>query len=373
MTDDQGESIERRDVLKVIGASSTVGLAGCSGDGGDGGEGEDGEADPTPTPADSTPTPAGSTPTDADSGTETTTGSRVYSAAMSMSTLQLPFFNRMRCRFAGMAEERDDLESVGIFDAQGNNSQQLSDLENALTRGADFLIVNPVSSTGIRSVVEQANEQNVPMINIDRHYVNLEEITTYVGSNNFDLGRRSTKLLLDLMESKHGEKDQYNVVQLQGIPGTSAATGRTQGFEAAVESSGKINVLDTLVGDFSVSGAVGPTEDAVTRHGDEIDGIFAQNDPMARGAVQVLSDEDMADMPISGVDGGQEWVSMITENEYYGTLAQQPVEMVNLSVQYGIAAANGEDVPNVDHTGGVEVTMDNAQEFLDNHFQYTSC
>lgn len=359
MPADKGKPVDRRALLKAIGASGIAGLAGCTG----GGDGGDGEPEPEPTP-----TPSG------DGGDEPTqTETRTYSGAMSMSTLQLPFFNRMRCRFAAIAEERDDIESVGIFDAQGNNSKQLSDLENALTRGADFLVVNPVSSTGIRSIVQQANEQDVPMINIDRHYVNLEEITTYVGSNNFDLGRRSTMLLLDLMEQKYGEQDQYNVVQLQGIPGTSAATGRTQGFNSAVESSDKFNVLETLVGDFSVSGAVGPTEDLVTRFGDEIDGIFAQNDPMARGAVQVLSDEGMADMPITGVDGGQAWVEMITENDYYGTLAQQPIEMVNLSVQYGIAAVNGEDVPNVDHTGGIAVTRDNAQDFLENHFQYTSC
>jgi len=368
MPEKPGSPVERRDVLKAIGASGAIGLAGCGGDGGNGngnggnGNGNGGNGNGN-----------GGNGNGNGDGTEIPTESKTYSAAMSMSTLQLPFFNRMRCRFVAMANERDELESAGGFDAQGNNSKQLSDLENALANDVDFLIVNPVSSTGIRSIVEQANEQDVPMINIDRHYVNLEEITSYVGSNNFDLGRRSTMLLLDLMEQKHGEKDQYNVVQLEGIPGTSAATGRTQGFEEAVASSDKFNVLDSLVGDFSVSGAVGPTEDLVTRHGDDIDGIFAQNDPMARGAVKVLSDEGMADMPITGVDGGQEWVKLITENDYYGTLAQQPVEMVNLSVEYGIAAANGEDVPNVEHTPGIEVTGENAQDYLDDHFQYTSC
>lgn len=61
-------------------------------------------------------------------------------------------------------------------------------------------------------------------------------------------------------------------------------------------------------------------EDFITQYGDEIDGVFCQNDLMALGAHQTLQNADMS-IPVTGIDETEAWVKLFADNDSYGTLA----------------------------------------------------
>ena len=44
----------------------------------------------------------------------------------------------------------------------------VSDIEDLLAQGIDYLVVNPVDEAGIVPAIEAANQANVPVITIDR-------------------------------------------------------------------------------------------------------------------------------------------------------------------------------------------------------------
>ena len=48
--------------------------------------------------------------------------------------------------------------------AQGDTQQQIANCEDLLARGIDYLMLSPLESNGLTSVLENAKEQGVPII-----------------------------------------------------------------------------------------------------------------------------------------------------------------------------------------------------------------
>lgn len=108
-------------------------------------------------------------------------------------------------------------------------------------------------------------------------------------------------------------------------------------------------------------------EDFITQYGEEIDGVFCQNDLMALGVHQALQNADMS-MPVTGIDGTEAWVEEFGDVAHYGTIAQLPEEMINTAIDVGTAYLAGEDVEETIAVDGLEVTQENAQDYLDQYF-----
>jgi ribose transport system substrate-binding protein len=319
----------RRSVLQGATAAGVVGLAGCLDLGSGGGD-------------------------DAENQT-----------ALSVPTLEFTFFARMQNAFDDAIDERDDLGG-SFYDAGNSQEQQVSDLETPISQGVDFIMAAPITAEGISPVVEQANEADIPIVTIDRNIAE-GDIATYVASDNVELGRRSMELCRGFV-SDLSDAGEYNVVELQGTQGASVTNDRAEGASEAIDSADDLTLLDSQGADFSTEEAVSVMEDFITSHGDDIDGVYAHNDLMALGAHQAVNNADIGDVAITGIDGSEAWVEEIQEVDHYGTLAQLPEEMVRQSIDYGLQAADGEDLDDYYQIEGLEVTSENAGDYLDEYF-----
>ncbi|WP_207589443.1 substrate-binding domain-containing protein [Halomontanus rarus] len=280
--------------------------------------------------------------------------------ALLVPSLEFTFFARMEEAFEDAQEE---LNVEGTFyDNRNDESTQASNFEDAVLGEPDFIMISPITSEGIVPSIELANDENIPVVTIDRDAED-GETATYVASDNVDLGYRSTSLCLEFMQEQ-GEQDTYQIVELQGTPGASVALERNEGFQEAVDEHDELEELDSQTGEFTTEDALVVTEDFITAHGDDIDGVFAQNDLMALGAQRALEAGGMDDVPITGIDGTTEWVEQILERDYYGTIAQLPEEMVFTAVEMGRRAVEGEDLEEFYPIEGLEVTQENAEEYL---------
>ncbi|MFW6435402.1 MAG: substrate-binding domain-containing protein, partial [Halovenus sp.] len=219
---------------------------------------------------------------------------------------------------------------------------------------------------GILLSADQANDADIPIVTIDRN-ISEGDIATYVASDNVALGRRSMELCYDFM-SDLSDQDEYNVVELQGTQGASVTNERADGAEEAIDSTDDLTLLDSQSADFSTEEAVSVMEDFITSHGDDIDGVYAHNDLMALGAYEAIDGTDVGDVAITGIDGSEAWVEEIQDVDHYGTLAQLPEEMVEQGVDFGLQAVDGEDLDDYYPIEGLEVTSENAGEYLDDYF-----
>jgi len=127
---------------------------------------------------------------------------------LSVPSLEFTFFARMQNAFDAAVEENDNLTG-NFLDAGNSQSDQVSDLETAISNGVDFIMVSPITAEGIAPIVDQANEEDIPIVTIDRN-ISEGEIATYVASNNVDLGTQSMELCHGFMQEVE-DKDEYNV------------------------------------------------------------------------------------------------------------------------------------------------------------------
>jgi ribose transport system substrate-binding protein len=283
---------------------------------------------------------------------------------LSIPSLEFTFFVRMQDAFESAQEELNVTGSV--LDGQNSQERQISQIEDAVTEEVDFIMISPITSEGAVPAVRAANDADIPVVTIDRDVAE-GEIVTNVASDNVSLGQRSNELLLEFMQQQE-EKDTYNIVELQGTPGASVTNERSEGLERALEENDSLEVLGSQTGEFQTAEALTVMEDFITRFGQDIDGVYAQNDLMALGAFQAAQAGDATDLPIAGIDGTEAWVETFEDNPFHGTIAQLPEDMVREAIAAGRSAVEGEDVEDFIPIDGLRVTQDNAQDYLQEFF-----
>lgn len=350
------ENIRRRTFVRNGALVGTALVAGCSGGGGsgDGGSGGNGGTENTDG-GDGKST----------SGQETASGGSTPKVALSVPSLEFTFFTRMQNAFNQAKSDGTIASGSSFYDASNSQSTQVSDIETAISNEVDFLMLSAITAEGVISAVKQANDAGIPVVAIDRNIAEGKTVT-YVASDNVKLGQRSTELCLEFMQSK-SNKDTYNIVQLEGTPGASVTNDRGKGFQNAVDENDNLNKLASQTGEFSTQNALSVMEDFLTQYGDEIDGVFCQNDLMALGVHQALQNAGKS-VPVSGIDGTEAWVQRFSNNQHYGTIAQLPEEMVTTSIEKGKAHLAGEDVKGTIVVDGLKVTQENASDYLSQYF-----
>src|SRR3954451_6174879 len=68
--------------------------------------------------------------------------------------------------------------------ANQDAAQQQSQMEAALTDGADVVVLDPVDSASAASMVQLAKQQNVPVVSYDRLVLDSPDVNAYVPFDN---------------------------------------------------------------------------------------------------------------------------------------------------------------------------------------------
>nr|WP_165874148.1 ribose ABC transporter substrate-binding protein RbsB [Rubrobacter taiwanensis] len=274
--------------------------------------------------------------------------------ALSISTLNNPFFVTLRDGAQAAADEAG-VELI-VADAQNDASRQQNDIQNFVTQQVDAILVNPVDSDAVVPAVEAANQADIPVLALDRGASGGEIVTT-IASDNVQGGRLAGEELIRLVE-------EGPVVQLEGIPGTSAARDRGQGFREAIEAQDAVELVASQPADFDRSEGLNVMQNLIQANPD-IRGVFAQNDEMALGAVQALGDRAGSEVIVVGFDAIEDAIGAIREGRMNATIAQQPEEMGRLGVENAIKAIEGERVPEEIPVEVKLVTQENVEEFAE--------
>lgn len=273
---------------------------------------------------------------------------------LAISTLQNPFFVTLR---DGAQEAADAAGAeLVVADAQDDAQTQASDMEDFITRGVDVIIVNPVDSAAVVSSVEAANDANIPVITVDRASEG-GEIAAHIASDNVQGGQMACEFLLEQIGGSG------NVAQLEGIPGTSAAQDRGEGCQEALDAAG-VELVATQTANFDREEGLSVAQNIFQANPD-LNGLFAQNDEMALGAVEAAREAGiLGDVVIVGFDAIDDALKAIKDGDMAGTIAQQPAEMGRLSVEAAVDIAAGNQVEKDQPVEVLLVTKDNVNDFL---------
>ncbi|MGI5122362.1 substrate-binding domain-containing protein [Marinactinospora thermotolerans] len=260
-------------------------------------------------------------------------GAERPTVALSLSTLNNPFFVDVR---AGALEEaeRSGVDLI-VSDAGDDSSRQANAVQDAIARGVDAIVVNPVDSDAIVPSVEAANRAGIPVIAVDRA-PNGGDVVTTIASDNVEGGRMAARELADLVGSGP-------IAVLEGQPGTSAARDRGQGFTEEIAEHSGIDVVASQPADFDRTKALDVMQNMLQANPD-IEGVFAANDEMALGAAKALGGRAGEEVVIVGFDGTPEGLAAVEAGTLNATVAQQPRMLGEAAVGAALDAVESGDL-----------------------------
>ncbi len=273
--------------------------------------------------------------------------------ALSVSTLSNPFFVTLR---DGAQQAADDAgATLQVSDAQNDASKQQNDIQNFVTQQFDAILVNPVDSEAVGPAIQAANQADIPVLALDRG-ASGGEIATLISSDNVQGGKMAGEEMIELVGSG-------NVAQLEGIPGTSAARDRGEGFQQAIDGQSDVELVASQPAGFDRNQGLNVTQNLLQAN-PNVKGIFAQNDEMALGAVQALGDRAGSEVKIVGFDAVDDALQAIQDGNMNATVAQQPDRIGQLGVDNAIKVINGESIEENIPVEVKLVTQDNVSQFM---------
>ncbi|MFI8945177.1 substrate-binding domain-containing protein [Streptomyces sp. NPDC053750] len=272
---------------------------------------------------------------------------------LSLSTLNNPFFVQIR---AGAEEEAKKLGvDLTVTDAQNDASQQANQLQNFVSGGLSSVVVNPVDSDAAGPSVRSANKAGIPVIAVDRG-VNKADTDALVASDNVEGGELGAKALAEKLGGKG------TIVILQGQAGTSASRERGAGFAAGLKAYPGIEVVAKQPADFDRTKGLDVMTNLLQAH-PGIDGVFAENDEMALGAVKALGSKAGTSVQVVGFDGTPDGLKAVQTGTLYASVAQQPSELGRIAVQNALRAAEDKKVEKTVKVPVKVVTKENVAGF----------
>ncbi|MFE2940659.1 substrate-binding domain-containing protein [Streptomyces sp. NPDC059255] len=272
---------------------------------------------------------------------------------MSVSTLNNPFFVQLKA--GAQAEAAAKGVQLTVTDAQNDASQQANQIQNFTSEGMSSVIVNPVDSDAAGPSVRAANKAEIPVIAADRG-VNQAEVATLVASDNVAGGEQAARTLAE----KVGGTGR--IVILQGTAGTSASRERGAGFAQGLKAFPGIKVVAKQPADFDRTKGLDVMTNMLQANGD-VNGVFAENDEMALGAIKALGSRAGASIPVVGFDGTPDGLKAVEAGTLYASVAQQPKELGKLAVRNAIEAAAGEKIDATVKVPVKVVTAENVADF----------
>jgi ribose transport system substrate-binding protein len=198
-----------------------------------------------------------------------------YLIGMSQANNAEPYRERMNDDIRTAAEKVPQFE-VKFADAAQDNAKQVSDVENFLTQQIDLLIISPNEAAPLTAVVKKAYDAKIPVIVLDRK-VEGDAYTTFIGGDNVAIGKAAGEHVAGLLP------DGGNVVEIRGLAGATPAKERADGFREGIASNPNIKIIAQASGDWLRDKGQQQAE-ALFQANDDIDVVYAHNDPMAEGA-----------------------------------------------------------------------------------------
>jgi D-xylose transport system substrate-binding protein len=230
--------------------------------------------------------------------------------------------------------------------ANQDASTQQSQMESALTDGADVVVLDPVDSASAASMVALAKQQNVPVVSYDRLILDTPDVAAYVSFDNVKVG----ELQGSTLATKLADDGNANgpIIRINGSPTDNNATLFGQGASKELDAAGVQVAKEYDTPDWSPDKAQSEMDQAITAVGKTgFKGLYAMNDGTAGGAIAAMQAAgiDPKTVPSTGQDAELEAVQRILSGDQYMTVFKATKPEATAAAQIAVALANGKPVP----------------------------
>lgn len=293
------------------------------------------------------------------------------SASNSKITVGLALSTKSNAFFIGMEKGiADECAAKGYTlqetNANGEVAKQMSDAEDLISKHVSVLIINALDSEAVVPVTAKAKAANIPVVFCDRG-PSSGTYASFLESDNVSLGKLAAQDIVKFLTKKNGSA-KGNVVDIEGVLGTSAATDREKGFSGEISKYPDVKIVAKQAGNFDQEKSMNVMQN-ILQANSKIDAVFGANDDCTVGALKAMKAAnrlktvgDPDHIYVIGIDGINQALAAVKNGEQDVSISQDPIKMGAQAVDIAVEVLNGKTVDHHIFTKYFEVTKDNASD-----------
>ena len=238
---------------------------------------------------------------------------------MAVPDLAFPFFVHMIDEGKDEANKLGNIELI-IGDGQRSSPKETADVEAAITKGVDGIVISPNDADALAPGLQEAVDAKVPVVTIDRRVNKVPGILGHVGADNVKGGEAQGELIEKLFPNG------CTVMNLQGQSGSSPAIDRNKGLHNVLDKAkDKYKIVFEDTAGFDRAKGLSMTESALASMKTPPDVIVCANDDMALGALEALKGRNLTGkVKLIGFDALPEALGQIKAGNMTATIEQMP-------------------------------------------------
>lgn len=272
---------------------------------------------------------------------------------------------RVKAGFEAWLSEKGYGWNVSFLDSQGSGEATASNLQDAVSRGVDAIIITMSDLRASKAAIDVALQAGIPVFSVDSGYV--DGIQVDITTNNWAMSADVSPYLLDQMGG------QGNVIFLR-MAEHHGTRKRGDVMEVVLQEYGDVKVLAEHNIDYTAffEDTTSTMQDFVARFGEDIDAVWAPWDEPAQAAINVMQAAGLSDVKVIGIDGHPQAVAEVCKpDSMMIATVSQPFEGMGAQVGDWIEQIVGEGKPrdevipsNIVYMDAPLVTKQNCQDFM---------
>jgi len=237
-----------------------------------------------------------------------------------------------------------------IVNAEGDAATQQSQAEQAIADGAGVIVLTSLDTGSGATIIDQAKEAGVQVIEYDRFNTGSSGGAAYVSFDNVKVGATMAEVLEPEIDALG---DTPRVMMLNGGEEDNNAflfrDGYAETVEAKVDAGEWELVDDQFVPGWGANGE-GQTimEQVLTDANNKVDAVFAANDNLATQAINALEAAGVGPVPLSGQDATAAGIQQILLGKQTMTVYKPIQAEADVAAKAALALCAGEDPGSVE-------------------------
>ncbi len=241
-------------------------------------------------------------------------------------------------------------------------NDQVKVIEDFTTQGVDGIVLAPLSDSGLKKPVTDAQKSGIPVVIFDSDLKDTDFVS-FVATDNEKGGKAAGEEMVRLLGGNG------NVVVLRYQEGSASTMNREKGFLDVMKANTGIKVVsDNRYAGATVETAQTEAENLLSslKKPDgslSIDGIYCPNESSTFGMLRVLQDNGWAGkVKFVGFDSSPKLIEGLTKGQINALVLQNPRQMGYLGVKAMVDHLKKNSVEKRIDTGAELVTGDNMKD-----------
>lgn len=239
-------------------------------------------------------------------------------------------------------QEGDDFS---VVNAEGDAATQQAQAEQAIADGASVIVLTSVDTGSGATIIEQAEEADVQVVEYDRFNTGGPGGAAYVSFDNVEVGAAMAEAMEPAIDDLGVDSPQ--VVMLNGGEEDNNSflfrAGYAETVEARVDAGDWGLEADQHVPGWDNAEAQTLMEQILVSANNEVDAVFAANDGLANSAINALEAAGIGPIPVSGQDATQAGMQNIALGKQTVSVYKPIQDEAGVAAAVALALRSGED------------------------------